>query len=234
MINERLTQVRHSKQQNQVVSTWIDDGFIAFDTETTGLDPAESRIVTAAAIEFRGGEPMATRDWLIKVDVEIPERAAAVHGITTQISQERGQDQALALAEIRDHLMSSGLPVVCFNTSFDIPMLDANLRRQGLEELRAAAVICPYVIDRELDKYVKGKNQRRLKPTAERYGLELSDEDWHGAEADSLVAGRILVEQGKRFALVRDTPPADLATLIDQWRAQQEADYQAWKARQSQ
>lgn len=214
------------------MTTWIDDGFIAFDTETTGLDPADSRIVTAAAIEFRDGEPVATRDWLIKVDVEIPERAAAVHGITTAISQERGQDQGQALAEIREHLMASGLPIVCFNTAFDIPMLDANLARQGIDPLRVRAVICPYVIDRELDKYVKGKNQRRLKPTAERYGLELSEDDWHGAEADSLVAGRILVEQGKRFALVRDTPPAELAVLIEQWRAQQEADYQAWKARQ--
>ena len=67
------------------MSTWIDEGFIAFDTETTGVDTAEDRIVTAAAVLFRDGEPQETRSWLIKVDVEIPERASEVHGITNEI-----------------------------------------------------------------------------------------------------------------------------------------------------
>ena len=74
------------------MSTWIDEGFIAFDTETTGVDTSEDRIVTAAAVLFRDGEPQETRSWLIKVDVEIPERASEVHGITNEISQSQGQD----------------------------------------------------------------------------------------------------------------------------------------------
>jgi DNA polymerase-3 subunit epsilon len=165
------------------MSTWIDEGFIAFDTETTGVDTAEDRIVTAAAVLFRNGEPQETRSWLIKVDVDIPERASEVHGITNEISQGQGQDQTEALAEIGDYLDSAGFPIVCFNTGFDIPILNSNLRRHGLGELKTTMIICPYVLDRQLDKYVKGKNQRRLKPTAERYGLELSEHS-HRAGAE--------------------------------------------------
>lgn len=214
------------------MSTWIDEGFVAFDTETTGVDTSQDRIVTAAAIVFRNGAPQETRSWLIKVDVEIPERASQVHGITDEISQSQGQDQAEALAEIGDFLDSSGLPVVCFNTGFDIPILNSNLRRHALGELKTSVVICPHVLDRHFDKYVKGKNQRRLKPTAERYGLELSEHDWHGAEADSLVTGRILIAQGLRFPQITEIPAHELAKMIVEWRDQQDAEFKEWLARQ--
>jgi len=214
------------------MSTWIDEGFIAFDTETTGVDTAEDRIVTAAAVTFRNGEPVDTKSWLIKVDIDIPERASEVHGITNEISQTQGQDQVEALAEIGDYLDSAGLPIVCFNTAFDIPILNSNLQRHGLGELKTTVVICPFVIDKQLDKYVKGKNQRRLKPTAERYGLELSEDDWHGAEADSIVTGRILVAQGSKFPQITHVSAAELAVMVSEWRAQQEADFQEWLSRQ--
>jgi len=214
------------------VSTWIDDGFLAFDTETTGVDTQEDRIVTAAAVIFRNGEPQETRSWLIKVDVDIPERASDVHGITNEISQSQGQAQTEALAEIGDYLDSAGLPIVCFNAGFDIPILNSNLQRQGLGELKTSVIICPYVIDRQFDKYVKGKNQRRLKPTAERYGLELSEDDWHGAEADSLVTGRILIAQGTRFPKITEISAQELADNVIEWRDQQDAEFKEWLARQ--
>lgn len=214
------------------MGTWIDEGFIAFDTETTGVNVSEDRIVTAAAVVFRDGEPQETRSWLIKVDVDIPERASEVHGITNEISQSQGQDQAEALAEIGDFLDSAGLPIVCFNAGFDIPILNSNLQRHGLGELRTSVIICPFVIDKQLDKYVKGKNQRRLKPTAERYGLELSEDDWHGAEADSLVTGRILIAQGKRFPQITEVSAQELADGILEWREKQEAEFKEWLSRQ--
>jgi len=93
-------------------------------------------------------------------------------------------------------------------------------------------IICPYVIDRQFDKYVKGKNQRRLKPTAERYGLELSEDDWHGAEADSLVTGRILIAQGKKFPAITEVSAQELADKVVEWRELQDAEFKEWLARQ--
>ena len=104
--------------------SWVDDGFIAFDTETTGVEVSADRIVSAAAVEFRDGVEVSSREWLIKVDVQIPQAASAVHGITDQMSQVQGLVQVEALGEIREYLVSSKLPVVCFNSQFDRMILD--------------------------------------------------------------------------------------------------------------
>jgi DNA polymerase-3 subunit epsilon len=50
--------------------SWVDVGFIAFDTETTGVDIANDRIVSAASVVYRDGEEVSSQEWLIKVDVD--------------------------------------------------------------------------------------------------------------------------------------------------------------------
>ena len=156
-----------------------------------------------------------------------------MHGITNEISQRDGQDQAQALAQIQESLEKDALPIVSYNAAFDIPILNSNLIRQGLSALTAPAVICPWIIDKQFNKYVRGKNQRRLKPTAERYGIELSDADWHGAQADAIAAGRILIAEGAAYAMVRETAPAELSALVTDWRVQQDAEFREWLARQN-
>jgi DNA polymerase III epsilon subunit-like protein len=57
---------------------------VAIDCETTGLDPRRDRIVSFAAIRILEGlhvAPQPALDLLIDPGVEIPARAAAVHGI---------------------------------------------------------------------------------------------------------------------------------------------------------
>ena len=213
---------------------WIHEGFIAFDTETTGVEVESARVVTAAAVVFEGATPLYTRSWLIKVDVDIPEITTAVHGITNEMSQRDGQEQREALAEIRDFLVNSGMPVVCFNSSFDIPLFNANLARLGLELLPTEQVLCSYVIDKQCNKYVKGKAQRRLKPTADRYGIELTEEDWHGAEADARVAGQIFLAELAAYSELSTFSVVELSSAINLWRDQQDREFQEWLARQPQ
>lgn len=216
-----------------MVQTWVDQGFIAYDTETTGIDVDESRIVTAAAIHFVNRSPVATRSWLIAVDIEIPEPASAIHGVTTQMSQSGGVEQADALADIRAFLTATGLPIVCFKSDFDIPVTDSNLIRAGLPPLPPALAICAYVIDRQFNKYVKGKAQRRLQPTAARYGIALDDADWHGAAADANAAGQIFLAEVDAYPALTAGTAAQLSGQVDQWRAEQEIEFQQWRARQS-
>jgi DNA polymerase-3 subunit epsilon len=212
--------------------SWVKNGFIAFDTETTGVDTASDRIVTAAAVVYRDGVEESSQEWLIKVDVDIPEAASAVHGITNEVSQSQGQDQRAALESIRNYIVESGLPVVCFNSQYDRGILDANLERVGLEPLIGVIDICPYVIDKQMDKYVKGKAQRRLQPTVARYGLEISEDDWHGALADSRITGLLLLAQAERYPHLFTSEPTELAEAVGQWRAEQDASFKAWLAAQ--
>lgn len=212
--------------------SWVDDGFIAFDTETTGVEVSADRIVSAAAVEFRDGVEASSREWLIKVDVQIPQAASAVHGITDQMSQSQGLVQVEALGAISEYLVSSKLPVVCFNSQFDRTILDSNLERVGHQPLSGVVDICPYVIDKHMDKYVKGKAQRRLQPTVARYGLELNEADWHGALADARITGLLMLAQHSRYPQLFISEPGELGHLVELWRKEQDASFKAWLASQ--
>ena len=212
--------------------SWVENGFIAFDTETTGIDIASDRIVSAAAVVYRDGVEVSSQEWLIKVDIDIPEAASAVHGITNEMSQSQGQEQVAALKSIREFLVTSNLPVVCFNSAFDRGILDANLVRVGLDPLSGVIDICPFVIDKQMDKYVKGKAQRRLQPTVARYGLEISEDDWHGALADSRITGLLLLAQAQRYPNLFNGDLGEFSQAVGVWREEQDASFKAWLAAQ--
>lgn len=209
---------------------WREPGFIAFDTETTGIDPATDRIVTAAAIRFIGGVPVEVRSWLLRLDVPIPEASTEIHGISDEISQRDGIDPADGLAELRRFLLAGSLPIVAFNAEFDTAMLAANLQRVGVPMLPDVQVICPMVLDKQFNRYVSGRNQRRLQPTARRYGITVSDEDWHGAAPDAVVAGQILLAQLAANDDLAAMRLDELVRMIPVWRAEHEASFRAWLA----
>jgi DNA polymerase-3 subunit epsilon len=207
----------------------------AWDTETTGPNPLEDRIVTAAFIVRGGGREDRVFSWLINPGVPIPAEAAEVHGITDAMVQADGQDPKVALDEIATHLARAirwGMPVIAFNQSFDWSILHYDLLRNGLSTVEARvglhplSLIDPIVIDKQCDRYVKGSGQRKLRPTAERYGVQLTD--WHTAEADALAALLITEAQFERFPQLNDMGPQQLFAAQKAWRAEQQAGLQEW------
>jgi len=217
------------------VSAFTDVRRLAWDTETTGPNPLEDRIVTAAIIVRGGGREDRVFSWLINPGVPIPAEASEVHGITDAMVQADGQDPKTALDEIATNLARAiewGMPVVAFNHSFDWSILHYDLARNGLptvEErvgLNPLPLLDPHVIDKQVDKYVKGSGMRKLKPTAERYGVELTD--WHTAEADALAALLIAEAQFERYPRLNEMGPQQLFAAQKAWRAEQQASLQEW------
>ncbi|MFJ3021435.1 exonuclease domain-containing protein [Streptomyces tendae] len=207
----------------------------AWDTETTGPNPLEDRIVTAAFIVRGGGRDERVFSWLINPGVPIPAEASEVHGITDEMVQADGQDPKTALDEIATNLVRAiewGMPIVAFNQSFDWSILHHDLIRNGLptvEErvgLAPLPLIDPHVIDKQVDKYVKGTGRRKLQPTCERYGVQL--DDWHTAEADALAALLIAEAQFARHPRLNEMGPAQLFAAQRAWRAEQQAGLQKW------
>ncbi len=207
----------------------------AWDTETTGPDPLTDRIVTAAFIVRGGGREDRAFSWLINPGVPIPAEATEVHGIDDAKAQAEGQDPKTALDEIATNLARAiewGMPVVAFNQSFDWTILHHDLARHGLptvEErvgLRPLPLIDPHVIDKQVDRYVKGSGMRKLKPTCERYGVQL--DDWHTAEADALAALLIAEAQFERHPQLNAMAPGQLFAAQRAWRAEQQASLQHW------
>jgi DNA polymerase-3 subunit epsilon len=206
-----------------------------FDTETTGPDPQEARIVTAALVVRGGGRADQAFTWLINPGVPIPNEAAAVHGITTEKAVAEGQDPKTALEEIADRLAAAlnyGMPVIAFNLSFDWTTLDRDLRRNGLAPMgerlttQYPALVDPHVIDKQVDRYRKGSGMRKLQPTADVYGVKVTD--WHTADADAAAALSITEAQFQRYPWLSQLGAAGLYGAQQAWRAEQQAGLQEW------
>jgi DNA polymerase-3 subunit epsilon len=213
---------------------WHQELMVGFDLETTGTNPAESRIVTAAVVELKAGETLGHRTWLADPGVPIPADAVAVHGVTNERAVAEGRPADEVAGTVADVLTSywlSGVPVVAYNAVFDLSLLSAELRRHGLPSLserldgaEPGPVIDPYTIDRRADRYRRGK--RNLEAVCTEYGVVL--ESAHDALADALAAVRLARAIAGRHPKVAALGPAELHRRQTEWYAQWAADFQAF------
>lgn len=217
---------------------WHRGPFTAFDLETTGVDTENDRAVTAAIIEIDPTrEPrVRNRDWLINPGVEIPQGAIDVHGITNERAQKEGAAPEVALNEIAALICAAfqaGRPVVAMNAAFDLTMLDRELIRYGLgglgerlggyDEIRP--VLDPFVIDRAVDKYRRGK--RTLTALCSHYGVPLIDA--HTAGADALAGCRVLWQIAVKYPKVGGVSVEELHGLQIAWHAERQRDFAAYR-----
>ncbi|RSD21983.1 exonuclease domain-containing protein [Amycolatopsis eburnea] len=176
---------------------WHERILVSFDLETTGVDVETARIVTAAVVTIN---PIAgsvdTQQWLADPGVEIPEQAAAVHGITTEMARASGRPAAEVAAEIAAALDAgwrAGGTLVVFNAPYDLSLFGHEMARHGVtvggEQLQLGPVVDPMCLDKHYDRYRPGS--RKLTAVAAHYGIQLSELDAHGAAADALAAARV-------------------------------------------
>lgn len=211
---------------------WHGEPLVGFDLETTGTEPLEARIVTAAVIVVRDGAVEERWDWLADPGVRIPEQASAIHGVTSERASAHGRPAREVAEEIASTLAghwSRGVPVVAYNASFDLTLLAAELARHGLPSLgdRMAGgvigpVIDPYTIDRAVDKYRRGK--RNLEAVCTEYGVVLDTA--HDAGADALAAVRVATAIAARHREVASLTAPALHERQITWYAEWAADFQ--------
>lgn len=103
------------------MAAWHGGALVGFDLETTGTEPGESRIVTAAVVEVHGDEVRERRAWLADPGIPIPEQASAIHGISTARAVADGRPVRQVADEVAavltDHWLR-GSVVVAYNAAF--------------------------------------------------------------------------------------------------------------------
>lgn len=216
---------------------WHREPLVGFDLETTGTDPLEARIVSAAIVGVRGGEVARQLNWLADPGILIPAQASAIHGI----SNERAASEGRPVREVADEIAETitgywarGVPVVAYNAAFDLTLLEAELRRHTLPSLTdrlggapPGPVVDPYTIDRAVDRYRKGK--RTLEAVCLEYGVVLDGA--HEAGADALAAVRVAMAIADRHPQVAGLRPAELHEQQIEWYAAWAADFQQFLRR---
>ncbi|MBA2666116.1 MAG: 3'-5' exonuclease [Trueperaceae bacterium] len=221
-------------------ANWPDRPIVAFDLETTGVDPHEARIVTWAwAVVHPDGDANA-ESGLVKPDgFEIPEGATAVHGISTEVALAEGKSlaQALTILSARIHNAAiTGKPLAIFNAPYDITVFEAELARvAGVSAGEVdhtgdyPPIIDPLVLDRRIEKYRKGK--RQLGILAPTYGVELAPEEAHSATADAIAAGRLALAMAAQHPDALRIPALHLHERQVAWAETQTTDFEAYLRR---
>ncbi len=198
---------------------WQDLPIVLIDTETTGLDPENDRVIEIGLVCFVRGEITLTRNWLVNPGIPVSEESRAIHGITEAELATAPPFAAIAL-EVVETLR--GRVPVAYNAEFDRAFVRREVQRTlpSLRDLPPAlredvSWIDPLVWAREIDKY---EESRKLAAVAERLGVKV--ERSHRAAEDAEVAGRVL------FALRENLPATygELIRLQNQYASRQEVD----------
>ncbi|WP_035843153.1 3'-5' exonuclease [Kitasatospora azatica] len=216
-------------------SHWYEGPFASFDTETTGVDVEQDRIVSAALVLQSGPDaPPERLTWLADPGVPIPDGARAVHGITDEQVRAHGRPPAAVTAEIARALAGqarAGVPLVVMNAPYDLTLLDRELRRHRQSSLDAflggaeLLVVDPRVLDKYADRYRKGR--RTLTDLCAHYGVELAGA--HDAGADAWAALQLVRVLGERHHKALGTfSPAELHLRQRTWHAAQARGLQDW------
>ncbi|MFE0424515.1 3'-5' exonuclease [Streptomyces sp. NPDC058953] len=220
------------------MTCWFEGPLAALDTETTGIDVERDRIVSAALVvqTAAGTIPRVTR-WLIDPGLPIPPGATAVHGLTDDHVRRHGRWPAPVMEEIARALArqcAAARPLVVMNAPFDLTLLDRELRRHRASSLSRAlenvplCVLDPLVLDKQLDRYRKGR--RTLPDLCGQYGVVLDGA--HEAAADATAALEVTRAVGRRFAArLERLSAAELHTLQAVWHAGQARGLQNWFTR---
>lgn len=209
---------------------------VTFDTETTGTDTENDRIITCFMRARDGEEVVFEKNWVIDPGVEIPKEASDVHGMTTEWVREHGRkDFDTAYVEIVTTLeriaLDEGFIVCGYNSAFDLSILDSNATPPtGGRGLRMACArhIDPAIFSRKFDKFKKGGHQ--LITVAKRNGIEVEEDRLHAADYDVEVTEKLvkvfLNRAWKELPSLREgLTPDEFITKLQEWQATEKAEW---------
>ncbi len=193
---------------------------IVLDTETTGLDPASGhRVVEIGAVEISNLIPTG-RVFHRYVDPErdMPEEAFRVHGLSREFLAQHKVFKEI-VAEFVDFIEDA--PLVIHNAEFDTRFLNAEFALLSIPPLSAARIVDTLAMARR--RHPGGPNS--LDALCQRYAIDLSRRDKHGALLDANLLAEVYAELcgGRQAALSLQTVHAvRLATSSDLLRRRPE------------
>jgi DNA polymerase-3 subunit epsilon len=176
---------------------------IIFDTETTGLDAREDRVIEIGGIELVNHFPTGrTLHLYINPDGrKVHPDALAVHGITDASLVDKP-----VFADVVEEILAffEDASWIAHNATFDMGFINAELARLGLPPIPNTRVVDTLMLARR--KHPMGPNS--LDALCRRYGIDNSHRLKHGALLDSELLAEVYIELigGRQTALVLGGP----------------------------
>lgn len=165
-------------QYDWLASGFEETKFVAFDTETTGLEPRSCRVVEIGGLRFDARGVSARFNTLVDPLVPMPPEVTRVNGITDAMLKGQPRHDVA----IPDFLRFAGDAVlVAHNAPFDIAFVNEELARLGMPPLKNK-VVDTRILARDA---FPGLPNYKLQDLAVRFGITAVDA--HRAEDDARV-----------------------------------------------
>lgn len=162
---------------------------IIFDTETTGLENKNDRVIEIGGIElinhFPTGETI--HFYINPGERKVHPDALAVHGITDEFLTDKPP-----FAEVAPKIVEffEGAKWIAHNATFDMGFINAEFARIGLPPVPGDQVVDTLAMARR--KHPMGPNT--LDALCRRYGIDNSHRTKHGALLDSELLAEVYIE----------------------------------------
>lgn len=177
---------------------------IVLDTETTGLDPRNDRIIEIGCVELYNHVPTGIIfHTYLNPKREIAAEAFNVHGISGDFLSDKPlfADVAVAFSSF-----IADTQLVIHNAAFDLGFLNSEFDRIGFGKLPPGRAIDTLLIARR--KFPGAQNS--LDGLCRRFNIDISDRELHGALKDSHLLAAVYLELvgGAQAGLALDNPGA--------------------------
>lgn len=161
--------------------------YIAFDTETTGLNPRMDRIIELGAVLFENGKCVKRFQTLVNPGVVIPARVTAVNNITNSMIKDAPTEEVVysELAEFLKDAYNEQTIICAHNARFDMSFLSETLMRLGYN------ANINYIDTLALSKQ-KIKGLYNYKQDTVAHYFDIVNEQTHRAASDAETCGKIL------------------------------------------
>ncbi|MHB8065216.1 MAG: exonuclease domain-containing protein, partial [Ruminiclostridium sp.] len=161
----------------------LEDEFVVFDLETTGLNPQKDRITEIGAIKIKEGKIIDKFSTFVNPGIPIQSFIVKLTGITDEMVMDAPPIEQI-LSEFIEFI--EGTVLVAHNANFDMGFIKHNAKLMG-EKIRN-----PYIDTLELcRKMFPELGKYKLNLVAKHLGIEL--ENHHRAVDDSLATAKIFL-----------------------------------------
>lgn len=172
--------------------------YVVIDSETTGLDCVNDRIVELAAVEIVDGIIGKTYQTYVNSGIPSSRRAFEVHGITQDVL-----DSAPTMLEIYPQFIGfvGDSPVVGHSLSFDLGFLCEEFLRIGefaYNRWNESNSFCT----RKLSKTKWPSESSALRNVAPRLGIDFDNEQAHGALYDATITAKVFIELAPQAGII--------------------------------
>ncbi len=163
---------------------------IVFDTETTGMDPADGdKLVEIGCVELVNHIPTGrTYHQYINPEREVPAEAVAVHGLT----YEKLKSEPTFGEVVSDFIdfIGSDSKLIAHNASFDVKFINAEFKTFGFSALDPKRIVDTLALAR---KKFPG-SPASLDALCRRFNIDNTSRTLHGALLDSELLAEVYLE----------------------------------------